>query len=455
MHYVALVPIFLSAWWVVKKGVWRGFLDVYLPILLVLPDYFRCYLPGLPDPTMNQSAILPVAGFWLLRERGGWRFSGGDLLVGAFAFFTAYSEYLAKGYSEAQNLMFDVLTNMVFPYILMKAFVERKGLRLEFARRFILLMTIVAVTLPYESKMTLVLIRLPLNPFFAGQGNWTPTARYGLIRAAGPYGHAILAGLMFVVAYRIQRWLEWSGGWEGKVRWLGIARSKFYTWAMLAASVLTLVRGPWIGGFASGGVLLVCRAKNRRAVGMAFAAFLVVVGIPGFLAFWSWAGVGRANAASSSQETACYRRELIEGNLAIAAQHALWGWGRGGAPKIPGMESTDNQFLLLALNHGLVAMLLFLAIFAWHITKLLKLGLKLPREDATALLAFNLAGAYVVFLVSLATVYHGMQTVQLFFLIAGWSDGLLTYGGGSAVPAVAGAAPAVEARPYSFRRVVT
>jgi hypothetical protein len=343
---------------------------------------------------------------------------------------------------------------MVFPYILMKSFVERKGLRLEFARRFILLMTIVAVMLPYESKMTLVLIRIPLNPFFAGQGNWTPTARYGLIRAAGPYGHAILAGLMFVVAYRIQRYLQWSGGWQGKVKWIGVPRAKFYTWAMLAASILTLVRGPWIGGIASGGVLLVCRARNRRAVGMALLGFLVVLGIPGFGALWGGGGGGRANAATSSQETACYRRELIEKNLEIAAQHALWGWGRGGAPKIPGMESTDNQFLLLALNHGLVAMFLFMTIIFWHITKLLKFGLRLPREDPTALMAFNLAGAYVVFLVSLATVYHGMQTVQLFFLVAGWADGLLVYGGRSSVPAVAGAAAPADPRPFSFRRVV-
>jgi len=28
------------------------------------------------------------------------------------------------------------------------------------------------------------------------------------------YGHAILCGLIFVIAYRLQRWLEWSHSWE-------------------------------------------------------------------------------------------------------------------------------------------------------------------------------------------------------------------------------------------------
>lgn len=456
MSFVALIPGLVSAWWIQKKGVYRAFVDVYLPVMLLLPDYFRCYLPGLPDPTMNQAAILPVAGWFLLKETRGWKLSFGDILVLAFAYVTAYSEYRAKGYSEAQNLMFDTLTNVVFPYVLTKGLVEGRGHRLEFAQRFVLLMTVCAFTLPYETKMTLVLIRLPLNPFFKGQGNWTPTARYGLIRAAGPYGHAILAGVMFCVAYRIQRWIDWAGGWTGKVKAFGFSmeRRKFYTLAMLAGSILTLVRGPWIGGLAAGAVMVALRARNRRAVGSALLAAFVVLGIPAITWAWQWASVGRANALTTSQETACYRKELIEGYLSIAAEHAMWGWGRAGWPQIPGMESTDNHFLLLALNHGLVALVVFFAIMFRHIGKLLRFGLKRPRSDPSALLAFNLAGAYLVFLISLATVYHGMQTVHLFFLVAGWAEGLLCYRqsdgqpGGDVVTV-----PAIVPE-YRFRRVL-
>ncbi len=204
MAIVALIPGFLAAYWVSRYGVVRAFLDVYLPVLLVFPDYFRFFMPGLPDPTMNQAAILPIAAGFFAKELRGWKFSTGDVLVLLFAYMCAYSEYRAKNYSEAQNLMFDMLTNVVLPYILTKGLVEAKGHRLEFAKRFVFLMTIVAFMMPYETKMTTVLIRIPLNPFFPGQGNWTPTGRWGLIRAAGPYGHAILAGIMMCVAYRFQ-----------------------------------------------------------------------------------------------------------------------------------------------------------------------------------------------------------------------------------------------------------
>lgn len=456
MSIVALLPGLLAALWVARHGVARAFFDVYLPVLLILPDYFRFFMPGLPDPTMNQAAILPIAAVFAVKELKGWKFSTGDVFVLLFAFLCAYSEFRAKNYSEAQNLMFDMLTNVVLPYVLTKGLVEGKGNRLVFARRFIVLMTIVAFMLPYETKMTTVLIRIPLNPFFPGQGNWTPTARWGLIRGAGPYGHAILAGVMFCVAYRIQRWLEWSGGWPGKVKLPGLTlpRARFHTLAMLGGSFLTLVKGPWIGAFAGGAVVLALMARNRKAVGGALFALLVAAGIPAFVWFWQWSSVGRANALTVSQETACYRKELIEGYLSVAAQHAMWGWGRAGWPKIPGMESTDNHYLLLALNHGLVAVACFFAIQFRLLGKLIRFGLKRTRTDPSALLAFNLAGALLVFLVSLATVYHGGQTVHLFFILAGWAEGLLCFRNSDGQPG--GETNALVPAPaHGFRRVVT
>lgn len=456
MSFVGLIPGLLAALWVSRHGAARAFFDIYLPVLLCLPDYFRCFMPGLPDPTMNQAAILPIAGFFLAKESTGWKLSLGDLFVVLFAYICAYSEYRALNYAEAQNLMFDMLTNVVLPYLLAKGLIERKGNRLTFAKRYLFLMTIVAIMLPWETKMTTVLIRIPLNPFFSGQGNWVPTARWGLIRAAGPYGHAILAGVMLCVAYRIARWMEWSGGFTGKVKLPGLTlpRGRFYTLAMLGGSILTLVKGPWVGAFAGGAVVMLLKAKNRKAVGGALFALFLFVLLPFFIWFWRWAGVGRANALSDTQETAAYRKELIEGYLSVAAQHAMWGWGRNAWPKIPGFESSDNHYLLVALNHGLVAMSLFLAIQFRLIVKLIRFGLKRARDDPSALLAFNLAGVFFVFLVSLATVYHGQQTVHLFFIMAGWADGLLLYRDSDGQPG-GGAVALVPAPAHGFRRVVT
>jgi hypothetical protein len=108
------------------------------------------------------------------------------------------------------------------------------------------------------------------------------------------------------------------------------------------------------------------------------------------------------------------------------------------------MESTDNNYLLLALNHGVIALGLFVGLMAMHAVQLTRFGSRRRRDDPSGLLAFTLIGCYLSFFVSLATVYQGMQSVQMFFLIAGWSEGLLVYGRASATPVASSA----------FRRVV-
>ena len=451
MAIIALVPGLLALIVAVRRGPAVAFLSVYLPTLLLTPDYFRWMAPGLPDPTMNEAAILPIAAIFVMRAAGAWRFSWGDLLVGGFAFMTAYTEYNAKNYADAQNLMFDVLCTMVLPYVLTKGMIEVKGLRTVFAKRIVLLLAAVTFISLYEFKMGRPMFRIVLDPFFPGQGSWVTTFRYGFARVAGPYGHAILAGVIFVVGYRIQRWLEWTGHWEGRFRYFRrLTLGQWYTLVMALGTFITLVRGPILGGMVGALVLVVARSRNRRLVAQVVLAGLLIVGVPTGVWFKSYVSVGRAGAKTVSQETAAYRYELIENYMSVAWAHAMWGWGRNAWPKVAGMESTDNNYLLLAMNHGVVALGFFLAIMIVQSVRLGRLGGRLHRDDETGLLAFTLIGCYLSYFVSLATVYHGMQSVQIFFIIAGWAEGLLTYGRGS----TAKAAVAIPRPEFAFRRVV-
>ena len=453
MAIVALIPGLIALLVAVRRGPAVAFLNVYLPVLLLLPDYFRWVAPGLPDPTMNEAAILPIAAMFFLRGRD-WRFSTGDLIVAAFAYIAAYSEYRAKGYNDAQNFVFDVLGTMLLPYILAKGLVETRGLRITFAKRIVVLLAIVTFTSLYEFKMGRPGIRILLDPFFPGQGSWVTTFRYGFARIAGPYGHAILAGMVFVIGYRIQRWLEWTGEWHGSVP--GVPRltiGRAYTWAMALGTFMTLVRGPLLGGIAGALVMIVARARNRRLVGQIVLAGVIIVGVPAGIWFKAYVSVGREGATSVSQETAAYRAELMEKYTDVALQHAAWGWGRNAWPKAAGMESTDNNYLLVALNHGVIALGLFVGLMVVHAARLGRYGGQRRRSDPDGLLAFTLIGCYLSFFVSLATVYHGMQSVQMFFLVAGWSEGLLVYGRGAAVVAAGSTAAAVRP-PFTFRRVV-
>jgi hypothetical protein len=193
----------------------------------------------------------------------------------------------------------------------------------------------------------------------------------------------------------------------------------------LAGLTLTLVRGPWLGALASGGILWVCRSRNRGAYVTLALALLIAVGLPTAISFYKYVSVGRAASVTVAQETAAYRYELVLEYAEIAAQKLWWGWGRNHWPTVAGMPSIDNHFLLLALNHGLVVLVFFNLIPLWLMFRLGALGVPRRFKDPTALLAFSLMGLFVGMIVSLGTVGLLSNIVPLYFMMVGWADGLV------------------------------
>lgn len=448
MGAIVAIPAIVALAVSLRRGPEWAFLAVYLPVLLILPDYYRWVLPGLPDPTFNQAAILPIAAVAAARYGKQWRWSFCDLLVAGFAVMVGYSEFANAGYAEAQNLMFDMLASLLLPYFCAKLLVEPFGLRVACARRIVLLLFALSVIGIYEFRFGKTPFRMALDGFFPDQGTgWVTTFRWGLARVAGPYGHAILAGAILIVGYRLQRWLEWSGAWS--------ARGRLITLGLIAGIVMTLVRGPWIGGVAGAVLTGIGLARNRKAAAGAVLAIFLLVGVPAAVALYSWASVGRANAKTTSQETAAYRKELIDKYVDIALARSTLGWGRNTWPKVPGMPSIDNYYLLLALMHGLVALGLLVAIFLWMMARLVRHGLSIPPGvlPRGGSLAFTFFGIYAAIAVTIATVYMGNQLVPLFALLTGWAEGFLVYTGDAPRTAFAFQA-AAPAMPFRFARVV-
>ncbi len=433
MAIIAVLPLLFALIIAVIRSPQAAFLAVYLPCLLLLPDYYHWNAPGLPDPTFHQAAILPIIGVWLFSGAKGWKFSLTDFFVIGFALCVAYSEYQAAGYKEAQNLMFDMLASVVLPYVAAKVFIEPANLRVPFARRFVLLTAAVVVMCLYESKMGANPFRIVLDRFFPGQGDgWVTTFRYGLARVSGPYGHAILAGVVFTAAFRLARWLEWSGVWEPAFRGLPVLpwkKARILSMVVLGGLILTLVRGPWGGAILGAGVTAIGRAKNRKlAIGGLFGA-LIFLGVPAGVALYQYASVGRAAAQSDSQETAAYRKELIDKYVDIALEKAAWGWGRNTWPRVEGMPSIDNYYLLLALMHGCVALAMFLGIVLVTPIRLVMADMRQPpAQPRGASFGFTLAGIFIALAFSVATVYLGTSVVPLLAVMAGWSEGYMLGG---------------------------
>lgn len=448
MGIIAIIPGLIAFHMASSRSPERAFVAVYLPTLLLIPEYYRFIAPGIPDPNFSQSAILALFAVFVMRGRHQtWRWSVGDGLVIAYAVSVAWSQFLATGYSDAQNLAFDMIGFAVLPYAAAKAFIEPKGRRQEVAVRVVLLLAFVAFVSLYEFKMGRDPFRDLLRPFFPSMGwGWITNIRWGFARVAGPFGHAILAGVMFAAGFRLQRWLQQSGYW-GK-SWKGPA----VTATLLMGMGMTMSRGPWIGAFLGAVVHYVGTAKKRgKIIGVAIALG-IVLGVPALAAFNAYVSVGREGATNATQETAAYRKELMEKYWDIVIEHMWFGWGLNTWPKVPGMPSIDNHYLLISLMHGLVTLGLFLTIILRSMTLLGMRGMSLPPQHPEGRFAFVLLSMYLMIGFSIATVYLGLQTIQLFFIVTGWAEGFLARRAPATASQPAGATPIPQPR---FRRVLT
>jgi hypothetical protein len=406
----------------IRRGPANALINVYLPALLLLPDYYRWFFTG--HLTFSETAILPIAICFAIRHWREWKWSFTDAIVIGLTLIMVISEYVNSGFYDTRNLAIDLVCTWILPYTLTKGLLQPQHLRAPFARRIAVLLTIVSVMAVYEFKMASNPYERVFGPIFPGWNVWVTTFRYGFPRIAGPYGHAILAGIILVAGYRITRWLDWSGEWPGNVPFLPITKVRFCEIWIVAAIAMTLCRGPWLGAAVAAVVVSLGRARKRRQTIAVVMVAAMLAAAPGYYALKSYVSVNRETASSESQATAAYRRELLDTYVSVVEQSPTWGYGRD-FPRNGSMNSIDNYYLLLALTHGIYALLAFTLLLSWMSVRLARMAALLPREDPSASLALSLLGVYLAFAVSIATVYLGLQAVPLLLMVTGWSEGML------------------------------
>ncbi len=416
-----------AAWLAFARSPQRALVGAWLPMLLLVPDGFRAITPGLPDPNFNQAAVLPVLAAAILREGRHSRPAFTDLLVVAFAVLVGLSEYLASGYNDAQNLMFGTIASVAAPYFCARLLLDSPDMDEALARRLVLILAALAAIGFYEAKFAWNPFFGVLGIFFPGQGaGWVTTFRHGIARVAGPYSHAILAGVMMVIAYRINRWLQSRRAWDTPPHWWPKLPGRMEHWirgVLFLGCLMTVARGPWLGGLLAGMMVVAGSHPRRKQLFLWGGLGMALLAVPGWMAFSAYMDVAPGAQMTASQESAIYRKVLMEKYLSIAIDHAWLGWGLTKWPKVDGMVSVDNYFLLLSLMHGVLACGVFVTLFLWVGTRLMRRSLREPRRDDS--LHLTLAATLAAVFLSVVTVYLGEQVLPMLFLLFGWSEAIL------------------------------
>ena len=445
------IPGILALIVCLRWGPERALLNVYLPVLLLLPEY--------PWPISGQFsftdlAILPIAAFLLYRSKLNWKWNSIDFVVIGYMVFTAIAEGMNKGYKEGtQNMLLQDLFRILLPYLVAKQMFRHPQFAVDAAKRIVVLLAIVAIVSVYEFRMGSDLFTSFLSRYFYSVG---VVFRGGFMRTAGPYGHAIALGIMMAFGFRIARWLEWTGEWRDRMPFLPISKIRFCELGIVAGSIMSLSIGPWMGAACGAVAVAVLRAPNRKRAIISLVLVVGLIGVPSFTAFKRYISVDPAIARATGdriQEDSAYRSLLLPLYIPVVEERATWGWGRNEFPVINGMGSIDNAYLLVALMWGVYALAIFVAMCIWPPIRLAIYSLPLRRDDPRAVAAFTLIGIFVLNTFENFEGSGGGIPWRFLFVLAGWSTALLS----QTVPQVVevkAAKTSPRTRQVGFRRVM-
>jgi hypothetical protein len=417
LQYLVLLPFFPALWFIVSRGPADALIDVYLPILVLVPMYGVLAIPHLIAVDAQDAALFPIAIAALFKYRGPRRLQRADIWMMLFLVCSGYAD-AQYGFSQGVRNVFENFLAMGLPYIVGRLLLEQEGVRVRFIRRFLWLLAFVAV-------VSVVEFRLGRNLF---AGFWTPIfgappnieqVRGHFERAQGPFGHAIGAGMIYAVAWILALWLRDFDklGSVAERRFLGLRQSTVLVWLMFMGLLIAYSRGPWIGAALAFAIALIGRAKHVART----AVIVVVLGsVAGGVAYrYIDAYTSAAVPKDLDQENAIYRRHLLEAYQPIVDAGGLFGWGPR-YPKAPGQASIDNYYLFLEVTQGSVGLWTFLLLSAEAIISLLRFARGRVRKTEFCF-AMSMFALLAGCLLSLGSNGLGFQIEGIYFLCVGWA----------------------------------
>lgn len=439
----------------IVSGPKKAILNVYLPTLLLLPQYSWPISLQLSFVDVTLLAIVP---FLLFDQPFKWQWCGLDFLVLTYLTLTVISFFINTNYDfqKTQNLAIHNLCALYLPYFVARRTMGHDSFRTAVAKRVCALLAAVAVVTVYEFKMGRDLFYLPFSGIFPGLSIFSFLHRKGFLRTSGPFGHPMAFGVIMAIGYTIVGGLEWNGVWREKLWRLPITKIRFCVWWILAGLGMSISYGDWIGAAIAKVTTSVCHAKNRKFAVTLLLFLLVTVATPIYSAWKAYTSVdwlATEFSGDKDRSDAAYRSELLKVYIPVVEERPAWGWGFD-FPIQEGMASIDNGYLYTALMFGVYALAAWTAVLLWTPFRLCVLGVRLPRDHPAASTAFSLVALYIAiaFCNTEGAIPSNATLFGLFFFLTGWSASLLQHGAvESAKVDVADLGPVPQ---FSFERVM-
>lgn len=431
-QYTVFVAMLLAIVAIRRRGLEAAFLRVWIPFFLFMPFAFYVHVPLLSEHNFMQAAVLPLLVVLVKDKHSEIRIGPMEWLILLYVVIRVLADGYSRGYSDAQRYAHYMATAVIGPFLLGRYLITSRRMDVATSKTFVLVFLIFLPFFLFEAKFWVSPVFKVLSPLFPGAGSGL-SMRYGLARTAGTFEHPILACIMVLAVYRLHRWLCWIGAWDGpQAGWLGWIQDKakvipvsFQTQisiALVLMALMTISRGPWIGAAVAAALVAVGNATNRRKGLVIVAITLGVGGLLGKLALDAYVTVDAGEILSGEAQTMLYRKVMVERYQDILLEKTWTGWGLTTVPKIQGMESVDNAFFLMALQHGVLTPVIFATLFLYAIVSQVAFGMK--AAQGTPPIGFTFSGIYLMCFFAFSTVYMGAQTEPMLFLLLGWGESI-------------------------------
>lgn len=427
---LAWLPAFFSTLVAFLRSPERAFLSVFIPVLLLLPQIFYSGTIGFPSLNFSETCIIPIFIAFLFFRASHWKFCLMDGLIIAFIACSFYSDLRTSDFGFARNKLATMLCDILAPYALAKQLIHPLHLSEKLAKRIVFLMFLNVLFSFWEMRFASVPQISLLWPFFPDTlVRWPLLFRYGFVRIHGPFVQTILFGIGLTFAILLNYWLIKTKKWTPNFKYLPSLPMRKGTILMIFLCfglLMTFSRGPWISCLF--GFLLIGAGFSPRPLrSLLFRCALIL--LSAFLLYLIFSPSIEINpflARSETEATVAYRGEMYRRYIELAFQSPVWGWGTLEQPFLGGFASIDNEYLLLLLQKGCIGLGLYIVMIGWSFIRLMRRGIRTTSTDLNEnTLSFTLMSLLFAMTLSFATVYMGMQTEVLFFLLLGWAEGLI------------------------------
>lgn len=425
---ITWLPFFIALGLLFFRSTASVFLNLYIPILLILPQSFYAVTSGFPKLNFSETTIIAIFLFFVFKEGVRWKPSLTDFFIIFFILSKFISIYLNADLHSAINRFAVMLTDNFAPYVLAKGLIYEKNLNVDFARRFVMCLFINVLISFFEAVTS-------INPhsdllsvlFFPGNPS-IPLTRYGMTRIVGPFGVALFYGIAICLAIVLNYWLVRNRYWKPNFSRLPVlifSKGTIITIVLTIGIILNLSRGPWLACILT--LILMGTAFSKKPLSSFFVRSLIIGGtlITMYTAYSYYTEIA-GEFVTTEEANAAYRFKLIDVYLSVAWERPWFGWDV--LPTKGPNLSVDNQYLYLFLTNGLFALIFYLCAMIWVTVRLFFRGLKTrysyPKDSNLALALMSFLFALIL---SFFTVYMGEQIEPIFFLFLGWGEGLLVH----------------------------